>query len=296
MRLATLAGLWLCWASSVAVAANATPGVVSGDVTVERGYAPSSLGQIHYQEVRPRRVDASRPVYVLLHQVPWFHIYYNGAQSELARRGFRSITFDTPGYGLSARPTQPPTIADYARAIVMAMQHLHLRRVVLVGHHTGATIGVEIARTRPELVARLVLHGVALYTPAEAAARLAAPHWDQSYRPEGEHLTDRWLYLKGRIAGSPDSVQWSVISLYLAGENEWFGHHAVFRYDMAAALRALRTPVTVLSNTDDLLDFTFERTRALRADFEFRHLESHSSNMAFDEPAAWVDAVVTAGR
>ncbi len=294
--IAALAVLWFCLASTVATAANATLGVVPGDFVVERGYAPSPLGQIHFQDVRPPRLDASQPVYVLLHQVPWFHIYYNGAQAELARRGARSVTFDTPGYGLSARPTEPPTIADYARAITAAMQHLHLRRVVLVGHHTGATIGVEIARTKPELISRLVLHGVALYTPEEAAARLAAPHWDQTYRPEGEHLSDRWLYLKGRIAGSPDSVQWSVISLYLAGQNEWFGHHAVFRYDMAAALRALRTPVTVLSNTDDLLDFTFERVRTLRSDFRFRHLDSHSSNMAFDEPAAWVDAVATNGR
>ena len=51
-------------------------------------------------------------------------------------------------------------------------------------------------------------------------------------------------------------------------------------------------PVTVLSNDDDLLDFTFERVRALRPDFVFNHLSAHSSNMAFDEPVPWVAAVV----
>ena len=85
--IAALAVLWFCLASTVATAANATLGVVPGDFVVERGYAPSPLGQIHFQDVRPPRLDASQPVYVLLHQVPWFHIYYNGAQAELARRG-----------------------------------------------------------------------------------------------------------------------------------------------------------------------------------------------------------------
>lgn len=273
---------------------HAVPGLVPGDgFDVSRGYASSPLGQVHYQDVRPKKTDPRQPVYVLLHQVPWFHVYYNRAQAELAQRGIRSIAFDTPGYGLSARPVKPPSIADYATALHVAMRQLRLGRVVLVGHHTGATIGVEIARTHPQSIARLVLHGVALYTPAEAAARLAAPHWSQSYKPEGAHLSDRWLYLTGRIAGSSDSVQWSVLSLYLAGDKEWYGHHAVFRYDMASALRSLRVPVVVLSNPDDLLDFTFDRVRNLRGDFDFRRLDSHSSNMAFDEPAAWVDAVAT---
>jgi pimeloyl-ACP methyl ester carboxylesterase len=279
--------------TGAAAVVHAIPGLVPGEgFGVERGYAPSPLGQVHYQDVRPTQADPRQPVYVLLHQVPWFHVYYNRAQAELARRGIRSIAFDTPGYGLSARPRSPPDIAAYARAIEAAIDHLKLKRIVLVGHHTGATIGVEIARTQPRRLAWLVLHGVALYTPAEAAARLAAPHWDQNYKAEGAHLGDRWLYLTGRVAGSPDSIQWSVLSLYLAGDTEWYGHHAVFRYDMGGALAALRVPVTVLSNDDDLLDFTFERVRALRPDFVFNHLSAHSSNMAFDEPVPWVAAVV----
>jgi pimeloyl-ACP methyl ester carboxylesterase len=194
-----LLAAWVCHATTAsasetgaAAVVHAIPGLVPGEgFGVERGYAPSPLGQVHYQDVRPTQADPRQPVYVLLHQVPWFHVYYNLAQAELARRGIRSIAFDTPGYGLSARPRSPPDIAAYARAIEAAIDHLKLKRIVLVGHHTGATIGVEIARTQPRRLAWLVLHGVALYTPAEAAARLAAPHWDQNYKAEGAHLGDR---------------------------------------------------------------------------------------------------------
>lgn len=260
-------------------------------VRVERGYAPSPLGQIHYQDVGVAR--DGQPIYALFHQVPWFHIYYTRAQAELAKRGIRSIAFDTPGYGLSSRPSQPPSIADYVTALRAALAHLKIDRAVVVGHHTGVTLGVELARRAPQQVQCLVGHGVPIYTEAEAKARLANPHWDQSYKPEGAHLAERYAFLSGRLAGSPDALHWSVFSLFLAGPNEWFGHHAVFRYDMADAIKELKVPMIVLSNSDDLLDFTLDRVRALRPDFSYRRLEGMSSNMAFDQPVEWIEAVTS---
>jgi pimeloyl-ACP methyl ester carboxylesterase len=262
-----------------------------GGVRVERGYAPSPLGQIHYQDVGVAR--DGQPIYVLFHQVPWFHIYYTRAQTELAKRGIRSIALDTPGYGLSSRPIQPPAIADYVTALRAALAHLKIDRAVVVGHHTGVTLGVELARRAPQQVQCLVGHGVPIYTEAEAKARLANPHWDQSYKPEGAHLSERYTFLSGRLAGSPDALHWSVFSLFLAGPNEWFGHHAVFRYDMADAIKELKVPMIVLSNSDDLLDFTLDRVRALRPDFSYRRLEGTSSNMAFDQPVEWIEAVTS---
>lgn len=262
-----------------------------GGVRVERGYAPSPLGQIHYQDVGVAR--DGQPIYVLFHQVPWFHIYYTRAQTELAKRGIRSIALDTPGYGLSSRPIQPPAIADYVTALRAALAHLKIDRAVVVGHHTGVTLGVELARRAPQQVQCLVGHGVPIYTEAEAKARLANPHWDQSYQPEGAHLSERYTFLSGRLAGSPDALHWSVFSLFLAGPNEWFGHHAVFRYDMADAIKELKVPMIVLSNSDDLLDFTLDRVRALRPDFSYRRLEGTSSNMAFDQPVEWIEAVTS---
>jgi pimeloyl-ACP methyl ester carboxylesterase len=262
-----------------------------------RGYADSPLGQVHWQEVRPKHAAAaSSPVYVLLHQVPWFHVYYTRAQAELAARGFRSIAIDLPGYGLSARPAAPPQIADYADAVAATLRARRISRAVVVGHHTGATVGADLALRQPRAVGCLVMHGVPLYTAEQAAARLANPHWDQTYRDEAAHLAERWTFLSGRIAGSLDSLHWSVLSLYLAGDREWYGHHAVFRYDMAATLRGLRQPAVVLSNPQDLLDFTFERVREIRPDFAYSRLASTSSNMAFDDPIAWVDAVVAGAQ
>jgi pimeloyl-ACP methyl ester carboxylesterase len=277
-------------ASSVAPEQRTTLAQVTREgVRVERGYTPSPLGQIHYQDVGPTL--SAEPIHVLIHQVPWFHLYFSRAQEELATRGIRSIAFDIPGYGLSARPVSPPTINDYAVALQTAMANLKLDRAVIVGHHTGATLGVELARIDPQRVQCLVGHGVPLYTEAEARARLAAPHWDQSYKREAAHLTERYTFLSGRLAGSADALHWSVFALFLAGPEEWFGHHAVFNYDMATSLKNLRVPTVIFSNPDDLLDFTFDRVRALRPDFSFVRLTGTSSNMAFDEAALWVEAL-----
>jgi pimeloyl-ACP methyl ester carboxylesterase len=270
---------------------HVTPGEVPvpAGTRVVRGYADTPLGQVHYQDV------GQGPVVVLLHQVPWFYVYYTRAQAEFAARGYRTIAIDTPGYGLSARLATPPDIHDYAVAVEAVLGQLKLPRAIVVGHHTGSTIGVELAQVAPRRVQCLVLHGVPLYTPAEAKARLDAEHWDQRYRTDGSHLSDRWTYLGGRIAGSADSVQWSVLSMFLAGEHEWYGHHAVFKYDMAAGLAALRVPVVVLNNDLDLLGYTVPRVRALRPDFTIVDLPSRSSNMAFDEPKAWVEAILGGG-
>lgn len=262
------------------------------DARVRRGYADSSLGQIHFQRVTPSKQKSTSPLYVLLHQVPWSHIYYARAQAELAQIGIESIAFDTPGYGLSAKPLEVPAMADYARAIFEALRQEHDKPVVLVGHHTGATLAVELARQQPDDVVRVVLHGLPLYTAAEAEARLSAPHWDQTLKMDGSHLSDRWLVLSNRVAGSAESLHWSVVSLFLAGEREWFGHHAVFRYPMAESLKALKVPATVLSNRDDLLDFTLERVKEIRPEWHYQRLEASSSNMAFDQPRAWVQAVI----
>jgi pimeloyl-ACP methyl ester carboxylesterase len=229
---------------------------------------------------------------VLLHQVPWSHVYYAHAQAQFAEAGVESVAFDTPGYGLSTKPERAPAIADYARALLEALRPLQTDPVVLVGHHTGATLAVEMARQDPAAVARVVLHGLPIYTRAEAEARLAGPHWDQTLKRDGSHLADRWLALSNRVTGSAESMHWSVFSLFLAGEQEWFGHHAVFKYPMAESLKSLRVPATVLSNPDDLLDFTLERVKELRPDWQYRRLQGNSSNMAFDEPDAWVQAVL----
>jgi haloalkane dehalogenase len=270
--------------------ASVVPGMpFAQDLQAARGYVDTPLGQMHYQQV-----GSGSKVIVLLHQVPWFHIYYSHAQAALAEHDVRSIAFDLPGYGLSDRLTTPPDIADYSNAIRAGLDELGIANATIVGHHTGATIGVEIARQQPQLVACLLLHGVPLYTPKEQAARLARPHWDQALTADGEYLARRAQYLGNFVVGSDASRHWSLLSMFITGPTEWYGHHAVFHYDMAESLRNIDVPVSILSNAADLLDFTVDRVRDLRPDFNYHRFDSLSSNMPFDDAGAWASGVIDA--
>jgi hypothetical protein len=65
---------------------------------------------------------------------------------------------------------------------------------------------------------------------------------------------------------------------------------------MAESLRDLKVPAVVFTNRDDLLDFTLDRVKEIRPDWSYRRLDAQSSNMAFDQSRAWVEALVSAAE
>src|SRR5262245_14572002 len=78
------------------------------------------------------------------------------------------IGIDTPGHGESEPlPIERPPIGDYAGALVETFDALGLGHFDLYGAHTGAKIAIEYVTRNPEKVRRLVLDGLAIYTPEE---------------------------------------------------------------------------------------------------------------------------------
>ncbi|WP_323512996.1 alpha/beta hydrolase [Subtercola sp. RTI3] len=130
---------------------------------------------------------------VLLHGVGSSHRYLIPLQYELASASVVH-SFDLPGFGGTAKPTRPLSIAEYGRLIGRALDRLaelesrdaprsidvpdarHKRAspvgegvtpvepsgaacAVVVAHSMGTQFAVELARHRPELVSGLVLMG-----------------------------------------------------------------------------------------------------------------------------------------
>ena len=251
-------------------------------------YVDTALGQVHVTEL-----GAGRPL-VLLHQTPWSTVQYARAAPVLATRGFRCLCIDTPGYGASETPSAPPRIEDYADAVVAVLDTIELPSVAIAGFHTGASIAAAVASAYPERISAAALHGVPLYTAEERAQRLAAPHWDQSPAADGSHLTRRWNFIADKIAGggaSPESVQWSVLSFFIAGATEWYGHHAAFSFDMAAALKAIRCPTLILSHTGDSIHPAAARALGLRPDFAYREFTGGTAHFTYDAAEDWAAAL-----
>lgn len=119
---------------------------------MRRGYADTTLGQIHYH-----REGTGAPLLLLS---------ASGRSSRMFSRlvpltapRFDTIALDTPGFGGSDPLPDGTTIEQIADAFVAVLQALRIDRAHLYGHHTGNKIATAIAARWPARVDRLVLVG-----------------------------------------------------------------------------------------------------------------------------------------
>lgn len=204
------------------------------------------------------------------------------------------IALDTPGYGSSCAPEQPISITEFADAMVHAIRQLTDDPVCLVGHHTGASIAINIAARYPDMVAKQVLHGVALLNAQELAYYV-----DQGFSPiepkiDGSHLQEVWDQRLATTAGWADlsAMHEHVISMLRAGKSYHYGFEAVFKHEILTDLLAVTCPTLVLSNAGDGLHEASKRAVAARPDFVFYQFDEGTRDIIDEQPAEWVDAIV----
>jgi pimeloyl-ACP methyl ester carboxylesterase len=296
---AAASGAWAWPPADLAPPADTAPSAPYGQ---HRGYVDSGLGQVHYVDVDPGRrgdkLSRSRPAVVLLHQTPWFHVFYVQIQMELARRGWRSVSIDTPGYGFSSTPVSQPSAEQYAESVHAVIKTLRLTRPAIVGHHTGSVIGTALASAHPGDVRCLVLHGPTVYGKEYRDRQLQSAHFDQSLADDGSQLTRRYQYLRRVLTRvdepTREGVHWGTIAFFLAGKTEYYGHDAAFSYDMEGALRRLdprKIPVLIVSNTGDMSHQAAQRARAVNAAFEYTEFTGGTIQFAFEQPVLWTDRI-----
>lgn len=205
---------------------------------------PTALGRVHCLVAGPAE---GLPV-VLLHQTPRSVDEFAGVLPLLAGTR-RVIAVDAPGYGCSDRPDRQPTVAEYAAVVGEVLDACGAPRAGVVGHHTGAVVGVELAASEPERVAGLVLSGP-IYIDAETRAMLGAVFGQWRVRADGSHLAEKWEKFAGWTE-DPDIVQRAVVDLVRAGETSEFGHFAVAEYRMEERLGLVRCPVLLVFGRRD---------------------------------------------
>jgi 3-oxoadipate enol-lactonase len=98
------------------------------------------------------------PTVLMLHGVGGGHLAFAPQVEALASQGYRAVAWDMPGYGHSA-PIEPYTFKGLAQSCITLIESLKCGEVVLVGHSMGGMVAQEVVARRPELVAKLVLHG-----------------------------------------------------------------------------------------------------------------------------------------
>ena len=71
--------------------------------------------------------------------------------------GYRIIAIDQRGHGKTSKPHTPYSVELLALDVVDLLEQLALKPVYLVGHSLGGMVSYQLAATRPDLVAKLVI-------------------------------------------------------------------------------------------------------------------------------------------
>ena len=217
-------------------------------MSVRRGYKAVSCGQIHYRYAGA----AGAPVLVLLHQTPSSSEMFEPLMLELVRE-FRMIAPDLPGMGMSDPLPGDVSIAGYAKHVAECLDELNVDEAFVFGHHTGASVAVQLAIDHPEVVAALALSGPPVL---DDALRKALPEMAKPIAPraDGGHLGDMWQRISGKDDSAPiEIVQRETISGLRLGEHYPDPYAAVIEHDIDRQLQMLRIPTVVFAGTGDPL-------------------------------------------
>jgi pimeloyl-ACP methyl ester carboxylesterase len=216
----------------------------SAVTTTSRHFFASPLGAVHYVDLG----RSGEPPLVLLHQTPRSVDEYRDVIPLLAAER-RVIAVDMPGYGCSDVPDHQPSVEEYADTVVALLDHLGIPEAVLVGHHTGAILAIDIAARHPQRVHRLALSGP-FYMDAEAREMLNGISEQWRMRPDGSHLQEKWDKFSG-WTDDPAIVQRVVTDLLRAGETSEYGHFACADYRMEDTLPLVKAPTLLIIGRSD---------------------------------------------
>lgn len=116
---------------------------------------------MHYLDEGPKDSDA--PALLFLHGNPTWSFIWRKPISALSDR-FRCIAPDHMGMGLSDRPYPwTYTLSAHADNVERLLDHLGVKRFVVVAHDWGGMIGMTVATRRPEAFAGGVVMNTAAF-------------------------------------------------------------------------------------------------------------------------------------
>jgi pimeloyl-ACP methyl ester carboxylesterase len=216
-------------------------------VKVDRSFVETRSGRLH-----AATAGHGFPV-LLLHQTPRSWDEYRDVLPLLGRR-FRAIAMDTVGFGDSqALPWGDNSIERWAAAAFDLLDALGVARAAVVGHHTGAVVAMEMAASRPDRVAALVLSSCPFVDANRRASHRGKPVIDEvTRRPGGEHLTELWQRRQPFYpAGDTALLERFMVDALKAGDLAVEGHRVVGRYEMETRAPLVKSPTLVLGATDD---------------------------------------------
>ncbi len=249
-----------------------------------REFYDGPYGLIHLRRAAPATPTQKMPL-VMFHMSPNSGRIYEALVAEMGKDRI-AVAPDTPGFGESDPPAEPPLIEDYAACMGGLIDRLGLTGIAVMGYHTGSQTAMELARQRPDLVRKVIMVSAPLYTEEERALRHAR-NKPLEVREDGTHLTDRfaglWQFYGKEV---PEQVvARNFCESLRGGPVAWWGHRAAFTYAMAENLPQVGQPILLINPDDDLVEQTpravplLANGRMLNLPYSHGMLDAHTAEI-----------------
>lgn len=259
------------------------------------GFAKAEAGDLYYQEK-----GHGVPI-VLIHPAGATASTWGSVADDLARVG-RVIAYDRRGYGRSGgEPVRsiPRHTAD-AAAIVKA---LAAAPAVLVGTSIGATIAIDVALRRPELVRAVVAHEspwhVTRHVPTAsqlaALTGMALLEWRGHYAQAAERfLRFAYTYRAGGSAWDAFPEEWRRTAREHARSSLADIHIAIGNYPRAKELTTISSRIlcTYGARSADTMVRTTRSLARVIPTASVREIPGAGHAAPFDAPADFVQAIL----
>jgi haloalkane dehalogenase len=219
---------------------------------IKKGYIETSFGLIHYRAAG----KAENPHVLLLHQTASSSAMYEKIMSLLVEK-FYLFAPDTLGFGASDFPRETATMKIYADSLNEAWERFGLRNPFVFGHHTGASIAVQMEFDKP-FARKMFLSGAPYLTP-EQKENFKKAVQPIAIEADGKHLLNLWqrLRAKDETANLLLTHREFLLNLH-AGERYHEAYFAVFNHDLETQIAALNCPVLVTAGDTDTLKDSLE--------------------------------------
>jgi pimeloyl-ACP methyl ester carboxylesterase len=226
--------------------------------TVRKAYVDTPEGQVHYHFV-----DGAEPAIVFLHQTALSAKTYDPTLRVLDLPN-RLVAIDTPGFGGSYDLEGMPTLAWYADQILATLDALGVQSFHLFGHHTGASLAIEIAARVPTRTVSLMLAGPVFMTTEEREAFVAGYNEPLTPQRDGSHLMKNWGYsAQHNPECDVEVMQDAVVDLLRAWRARPQAYMAVAHHDTAARAADVTAPVLLMTTPGDFFRASFGRAEAM---------------------------------
>ena len=243
---------------------------------MKKAYVDTDQGQIHFR-YREGKGDSI----ICLHQTASSSAMFDKF-IEIYQGGNPVYALDTPGFGRSFDPEGQPDMRAYAAMLLDAIDALNIGSFHVFGHHTGASIGIELADLAQDRCKSLSMIGPVTLTAEEREQFGGLYPKDFEPKADGSHLQEMWEYIGSIGPGISLELQHREM---VDTARAWQGHIKVYseiwNQDFSALYENITQPMLIMCSQNDVLWPIFERAKEMRPDAVA--VEIGGSNFQTDE-------------